>query len=286
MRHEKPRLPCSTLPIQCRYCTGSDRSSHSSARICASTCGSPRSSPAITSAGIARHQLLQAEHQDADQHQRRDDLRDARAEMSAHYFAISRPWMRIMPSGTARKPFSFAVMRDDVAGIPQIGERQILAQARPHLRIQIAPLGRIGHARAPARAACRPPCCVAPVVVGLTAVQELIGIAVDIDTAGPADHVGLIVAANSRLQRRGEFHRLDVHVEAGLGSPSTAPPRPPACSPDRSIVSRSSLTGSVTPACLQQRLRLRHVACRHLQRFVIERRAGRHRPARSARTCR
>ena len=66
---------------------------------------------------IARHELLQAEHQDADQDQRRDDLRDARAEMSAHYFAISRPWMRIMPSGTARKPFSFAVIATMLRGL-------------------------------------------------------------------------------------------------------------------------------------------------------------------------
>ena len=40
---------------------------------------------------VAWHELLQAEHQHTDQQQRRDDLRDARAEMSAHYFAISSP---------------------------------------------------------------------------------------------------------------------------------------------------------------------------------------------------
>src|SRR5690349_12833967 len=51
MRQEKPRSPCSTPPIQCRYWIGNGRSSHSSERICASTCGSPRSSPASTSAG-------------------------------------------------------------------------------------------------------------------------------------------------------------------------------------------------------------------------------------------
>ena len=57
--------------------------------------------------GIARHELLQAEYQNADQQQGRNDLRDARAEVSAHYFAISMPWMRIMPSGIGRNPFSF-----------------------------------------------------------------------------------------------------------------------------------------------------------------------------------
>ena len=67
--------------------------------------------------GIARHELLQAEHQDADQQQRRDDLRDARAEVPAHYFASSMPWMRIMPSGTGRKPLSLADIATMLRGL-------------------------------------------------------------------------------------------------------------------------------------------------------------------------
>jgi hypothetical protein len=34
-----------------------------------------------------------------------------------HYFAISRPWMRIIPSGTGRKPFSFAVIATMLRGL-------------------------------------------------------------------------------------------------------------------------------------------------------------------------
>ena len=51
MRQEKPKSPVSTLPIQIRYCSWMGRSRPSSARIAASTAGSPRSSPARISAG-------------------------------------------------------------------------------------------------------------------------------------------------------------------------------------------------------------------------------------------
>ena len=51
MRQEKPRSPCSSRNSQARYCSQTGRSSISSARICASTSGSPRSSPAMIRAG-------------------------------------------------------------------------------------------------------------------------------------------------------------------------------------------------------------------------------------------
>ncbi len=70
---------------------------------------------------IARHQLLQQEDEDADEEQRRDDLRDPppeiRSASAATYCAIDSPCSRIMPSGTARKPCSFAVMPTMFFGI-------------------------------------------------------------------------------------------------------------------------------------------------------------------------
>ncbi len=60
---------------------------------------------------IARHQLLQAEHQDTDQDQRRNDLRQPVAEAEvAHggYFDADKPCSRINPSGTARNPLNFS----------------------------------------------------------------------------------------------------------------------------------------------------------------------------------
>ena len=228
MRQENPRLPCSTLPIQCRYCTGSDRSSHSSARICASTCGSPRSSPGHHQRGIARHELLQAEHQNADQQQGRDDLRDARAEVSAHYFAISRPWMRIMPSGIGAEAVQLRRHRHDVAGVIEVGQRQIAPQLLEQLAVDRTPLRQIRRAATLVEQPVHRGIAVVTGVVALPAVQELIGVAVDIDAPRPADQIELdsrpvpTPATTRRIRSPGSAARIRPPP------PSTGSLRPPA----------------------------------------------------------
>ena len=56
---------------------------------------------------VARHQLLQAEHEDAHQHQRRDQLQKAAAQ-SLHGATVM-PWSRIMPSATGLNPLTLAL---------------------------------------------------------------------------------------------------------------------------------------------------------------------------------
>ena len=235
---------------------------------------------------IARHELLQAEHQHADQQQRRNDLRDARAEMSAHYL---RHLQALQADHAVRHRAEAVQLRrhaDDVARRVQIDDRQVL----PLLR-HICCVERLAAcAMSVMPRACvqqlvhRRVAVVADVVAPGRVCRNCIGVAVDIDAAGPADQVGLEVAAlPTACSDGGELHRLDVHVEAGLGGHRLDHlGRLQRCRGCWTSAVRAC-TGSVTPACCSSALAFATSRAGGLQRRRRRTASCRAPPARSAR---
>ena len=110
MRHENPRSPCNTLPIQWKYWITNGRSSHNSWRIWASTAGS-RSSPASTSAGspgisCCRQNTMTLTRKMVGMI---CAMRSPRWDFIAPaYWPIFRPLIRISPSAIGVNPVIFA----------------------------------------------------------------------------------------------------------------------------------------------------------------------------------
>ena len=181
---------------------------------------------------------------------------------TGHFISI--PCSRISPSGTCWKPDQRFLHPDDVLAGPNIDQRQVLAFLVPHLGVERPPLIDRGDRPRIIQRLVHIGVAVVSVVERPAGVQHLPHVAVGIAAARPADQIRLEVAGVRRLQRRGEFHRLDLHVEAGLAGHRLD--HLAGLLDIRAVGDRQRHRHRCRHArLLQQRLGLRHVARRHLQ---------------------